>query len=273
MRLNVGEKYGKLTIIEYLKNDRYYYRCDCGNEGIRRGESILKTNYPTCGCDIGGSRRSAKINKIIGSTTNNCKVVDGYYLETQKNRRRLYVTCECLQCHNKFNIRYDTLKALHGNNCPQCNIKAKGELKRKPHRNHKLWRVWWAMKSRCYDSNNKHYNDYGKRGIKMCNEWLGDFEAFYNWSIENGYGKGLSIDRIDTNKNYEPSNCRWVDQKTQSYNTRRNFFLWYDNKWRTVEEISKIEHISWDKVYYRYVTRKNTRLPRKQLYNVDNIKK
>lgn len=273
MRLEVGAKYGKLTIVEYLKNDKYYYRCECGNEGIRGGESILRTQYPTCGCDIGVSKRSIKIKKIINTIINNCKILDGYYLETQKGRHRLYVSCECLQCHNEFNIRYDTLKALHGNNCPQCNINAKGELKRKPHRDHKLWRVWWAIKDRCYKQNSKHYKDYGGRGIKVCDEWLTNFEVFYNWSINNGYCKGLSIDRINTDGNYEPTNCRWVDTKTQSYNTRRNFFLWYNEKWRTVEEIAKIEKISWNKTYYKYVTRKNTRLPRKQLYDVDKIRK
>lgn len=216
---------------------------------------------------------SNKIEAIKNTIINNCKVLDGYYLETTKGRRRLYVICECLKCHNTFEIRYDTLKNLRGDNCPQCNQKAKGQLIRKPHREHKLWRIWWGMKSRCYNSHNKHYKNYGARGIKMCDEWLSNYETFYDWSIENGYGKGLSIDRIDNNGNYEPNNCRWVDQSVQSYNNRRNFFLWYNEKWLTVEEISKIENVSWNTAYYRYVTRKKTRLPRKQLYNVDRIKK
>lgn len=221
----------------------------------------------------GDEKRSQKIHSILNTIKNNCKVIGGYYLETTKGRKRLFVVCECLKCHNMFEIRYDTLKNLHGEHCPYCNIKAKGKHRKKPYRDHKLWRVWWAIKGRCYNTNNKHYNDYGERGIKVCNEWLQSYENFYYWAMNNGYGDGLSIDRIDANKNYEPSNCRWTDTKAQAYNTRRNFFLWYNEKWRTVEEIAKIEHISWDKAYYRYVTRKNTKLPRKQLYNIDNIKK
>ena len=107
----------------------------------------------------------------------------------------------------------------------------------------------------------------------MCSEWLSSYDVFYDWAINNGYYEGLSIDRIDNNKGYSPDNCRWVDQKTQSDNTRRCFYLWYNNKWYKLEDIAKSEHITYDKAYYRYVTRKSTRLPKKMLYNIDNIKK
>lgn len=273
MKIEIGTKLGKLTIIEYLKNDKYRYRCDCGNEGIRRGCSILKTKYPTCGRCISEGVRKRKLEQVKGTIKNNCKIIDGYYLETESGRRRLFVACECLKCHNKFEIRYDTLSHLHGDHCPQCNNKAKGQLQCKPHRGHKLWRIWWAMKDRCYNKKNSHYRDYGARGITICQDWLAHFEDFYSWSIAHSYGKGLSLDRIDNNKGYSPDNCRFVDQSIQNYNTRRNFFLWYNQKWCTVEEIAKLENVSYDVVYYRYVTRKSTRLPKKQLYDIDNIKK
>lgn len=276
MKLKIGGKYGKLTIIEQVKDPKhtkYRYRCECGNEGIRRGDQIFKAESPSCGCDIGCGKRRKKVNQIINTIINNCKIKNGYYLETESGRRRLYAMCECLKCHNTFDIRYDTLKSLHGNNCPHCNIKAIGELHRKPHRDHKLWRVWWAIKGRCYNKKDKRYDDYGGRDIKLCKEWLSNFETFYDWSMDNGYKQGLTIDRIDVNGNYEPNNCRWVDMKTQNSNTRRNFFLWYNDKWCTVEEIAKIENISTSKAYYRYVTRKSTKLPRKQLYDVDKIRK
>lgn len=227
------------------------------------------TKWSTCGCGV----QTRKIKKIAGTVKNNCKILDGYYLETESGKRRLFAVCECLKCHNQFEIRYDTLNHLHGDNCPQCNIKAYGKRRRKPFRDHKLWRIWWAMKTRCYKETSKMYKNYGARGIIVCQEWLDSYENFYEWSISNGYGNGLSLDRIDDNGNYEPSNCRWTDQKTQANNTRRVFFLWYQNKWRHVEEIAKLENISYDKTYYKYVTNKKTRLPRKQLYDIDNIKK
>jgi hypothetical protein len=76
------------------------------------------------------------------------------------------------------------------------------------------------MKERCYNKTSPRYEDWGGRGITICDEWLEDFINFYNWSIENGYEEGLSIDRIDNDKNYTPNNCRWVTQYVQNLNRR-----------------------------------------------------
>ena len=75
--------------------------------------------------------------------------------------------------------------------------------------------------ARCYNSNNKYWHRYGGRGIKICDEWLNDREAFYKWSLEHGYKKGLEIDRIDNDGDYTPDNCRWADRKT-NVNNRYN---------------------------------------------------
>lgn len=85
----------------------------------------------------------------------------------------------------------------------------------------KLRKVWRQMKSRCDKPTDGSYYKYGGRGIRVCDAWY-DYFAFRSWSIENGYEDGLTIDRIDNEGNYEPSNCRWTDLKTQSRNTRTN---------------------------------------------------
>lgn len=88
--------------------------------------------------------------------------------------------------------------------------------------NTRLFLTWENMRRRCYDKNNKSYYRYGGRGIKVCDEWNENFSVFYEWAMESGYQDNLTIDRIDNNKDYDPSNCRWADVKTQCRNRSSN---------------------------------------------------
>lgn len=90
-----------------------------------------------------------------------------------------------------------------------------------PHRK-KLHNVWFGMRRRCNNPDYIQYRDYGGRGISVCQEWdeRNGFESFYFWAIRNGFEKGLTIDRIDTNGNNEPGNCRWVTMTVQERNRR-----------------------------------------------------
>lgn len=88
--------------------------------------------------------------------------------------------------------------------------------------NQKLYRRYMKIKSRCYNPNNNSYKNYGDRGIKVCEQWLGEngFKNFLEWAFKNGYSPELQIDRIDNDKGYSPANCRWVDNKTNMSNRR-----------------------------------------------------
>lgn len=85
--------------------------------------------------------------------------------------------------------------------------------------------IWDGMKKRCNCVTDKHYVWYGGRGIKVCKEWSDSFQAFKLWALDNGYQDDLSIDRIDNDGDYEPSNCRWVTHKEQCKNKRNNVLL------------------------------------------------
>lgn len=103
----------------------------------------------------------------------------------------------------------------------------------------KIYSTWIDIKKRCYNVNSISYCNYGGRGITVCDEWKNDFKSFYNWSMQNGYDETLSIDRINNNGNYEPSNCRWVDRKTQNNNTRHNHYITYNGKTLTLAQWSE----------------------------------
>lgn len=84
----------------------------------------------------------------------------------------------------------------------------------------RLFKIWSNMRNRCGRATSPDYKYYGGRGIKVCVEWVNDFEAFYSWAVSNGYERNLTIDRIDVNDDYKPSNCRWVTMKDQAQNRR-----------------------------------------------------
>lgn len=101
---------------------------------------------------------------------------------------------------------------------------------------HPLYKLFNSLRQRCYYSKSISYKYYGAKGVTVCDEWLNDFPTFYNWSIENGYEKGLQIDRIDLNGNYEPSNCRWVDRTTNMNNRTASRMVTYNGKTQTMSE-------------------------------------
>ena len=95
------------------------------------------------------------------------------------------------------------------------------------------------MKRRCYQKQNKRWSKYGGRGIKVCDEWRNNFQAFFDWSLENGYADHLTIDRIDMNGHYTPENCRWADKFQQANNRSNNHYITYRGKTKTMMEWSK----------------------------------
>lgn len=123
--------------------------------------------------------------------------------------------------------------------------------------NTKLYRIWAGIKQRCFNSNHKNYERYKGRGITMCEEWKDDFMSFYNWAIKNGYKNGLTIERINNDGNYSPSNCRWATREEQANNTSRNHFIVFHGEKHTIADWAKKLDIG----YKRLSNRINSGLP------------
>lgn len=165
--------------------------------------------------------------------------------------------CEC-DCGNVTKVYSGHLKNGHTKSCGCLNHEpTKGNTKHGK-KGTRLYNIWDSMKQRCYNVNSTAYKDYGERGIAVCSEWRNDFQTFYDWSIENGYNDTLTIDRVDVNGNYEPSNCRWVDIITQNNNRRNNVYLTYNGKTQTIKEWSKELNVNINTLYTRKFRNWNT---------------
>lgn len=109
------------------------------------------------------------------------------------------------------------------------------------------------MRRRCYSKTRKHHEFYFGKGIRVCTEWKDNFMTFYDWAINNGYNDNLTIDRININGNYEPSNCRWITIKEQQRNKSTNNKITYNNKTYCLaewaEKLSITTQTLWNRIY------------------------
>lgn len=115
----------------------------------------------------------------------------------------------------------------------------------------RLHNTWLTMRQRCEKPHCSTYHKYGAKGIRVCEEWS-SFEAFREWSLNNGYNDTLTIDRIDPHGNYEPSNCRWATQKEQQNNRTNNVILTYKGETHGLVEWESITGIPYHILYDRY---------------------
>lgn len=111
--------------------------------------------------------------------------------------------------------------------------------------NCELYSVWAGMKRRCYNPHEVNYKHYGARGIIVCDEWVNDFQAFYDWSINNGYRKGLVIDRENNDGNYCPENCRWVTSLVNSRNRSISKIIDFNGQKKSAGEWAEITGINY----------------------------
>ena len=104
----------------------------------------------------------------------------------------------------------------------------------------RLYRIWTNIKTRCLNPNSTHYQNYGAKGITICDEWKNDFKVFYNWAMSHGYSDELTIDRINNKLGYSPDNCRWVDMSIQANNRSSCRMITIDNQTKSMKEWCEI---------------------------------
>jgi len=229
----IGQRFGKLTVIEraedYIspkgyKKSQWKCVCDCGSTIIVAINCLKNGHTKSCGCIS-----KDKVNEIIGQKFGRLTVIER--AENGKNGEPRWL-CKC-DCGNETIARGSFLK---NGRVKSCGCIAREKIVITNDKEKRLHRIWSAIKTRCYNKNAKSYKNYGGRGIKICDEWLDNFTNFSKWSLQNGYKDYLSIDRIDVNGNYEPSNCKWSTDKEQANNKRNTLYITYNNKTQSLRQ-------------------------------------
>lgn len=182
-------------------------------------------------------RLKEMIGKRFGRLVVVDRIEDHYY---PSGRHDACYSCVC-DCGNHINVLGIHLRSGHTVSCGCFRVEtSRATMTTHGKTNTRLHTIWKNMHSRCFNQNNDDYANYGQRGITICDEWKHNFSAFESWANKHGYTDYLSLDRIDVDGNYEPSNCRWVTQKDQCNNTRSNIYVTMDNKTMTLKQWSEL---------------------------------
>ena len=213
-----GKRFGKLYVIERntdvkRKNVVWRCKCDCGNIVNVETRDLRERGKTSCGCD---RKRASNFEDLSGKKFGRLTVIKeiGFI----NNRVRWECLCDC------GNVCQTTTHDLKSGKKKSCGCLKHDKMIEvftthglSKERIHKEWR---GILHRCKNPSASHYENYGGRGIEVCEEWKGEngFINFCDWAMENGYSDDLTLDRIDNDKGYSPDNCRWVTHMENCHN-------------------------------------------------------
>lgn len=240
-----GKRFGRLAVLGLDHSERMTYwrcRCDCGNELVVKSNMLHSGMKKSCGCmrirDISEQRFGRLVAKKL------LRVED----------RHAVWECQC-DCGETVEINVNSLVSGRTKSCG-CLLRERAIETKTTHglSNSYIYNTWKSMIRRCTVKSDRQYKNYGGRGIKVCEEWKGKkgLKNFNDWSMENGYADNLTIDRIDNDGNYDPSNCRWADWETQCYNKRTTRRFLVCGEVKNLKEISEEYKIPLQKLRRKY---------------------
>lgn len=210
-----GRRFGRLVVIDRAANDanhkaRWNCICDCGNKVTILGSNLSRGKTSSCGCIVSPALTGRRFGRLTVMS------------RSQSNMNHSKWDCLC-DCGNKTTVYGSFLISGRTRSCG-CLHKdaARAALGIHLESHTRLHNIWTCMKERCFNHRSTNYKYYGGRGITVCDEWKDDYVAFRDWALSHGYAPDLSIDRINVDGIYKPSNCRWATNKEQQNNKRNN---------------------------------------------------
>jgi hypothetical protein len=239
-----GQVFGRLTVEKTVGNDKqgsrlWSCKCICGKEKIVSAGHLRSGSIKSCGCLWEEIKHKEKRIDLAGQVFDRLNVVE--FAGKDKYGKPLW-SCRCI-CGEEIVVSSNSLRSGSTKSCGCSNGNiTHGHTRIKNNNNKRTYTTWCNIIQRCNNPNSSKYEIYGKRGIKVCEMWM----KFENFLEDMGEAPpGLSIERINNNKNYEPGNCRWATNKEQSNNRRSNRVIEYNGELHNLTQWSDILDINY----------------------------